>query len=348
MSSCSFGKKSRLQLQKNSQKSPSNAHSIKDNVQYRANPQGTFSTELIMSESRASQHSQHTWAPVEQTALDQLLDTEGIDEELSRMGGKVATIKQGVAEFFHDNLETIQYLDDFTMEIEQLSKLLERKTARNLKFENQNNAIRGPVLTTALERDIRRELEENKQRWNLVYQDEDLVPDFEHHSWKRPNGSSRAASPKQSPRNRTLIKAQIQIGYDNNTSKLQVGENEKLESIATDQIRNQAINCFNNDEKKNLNTLERKSVEVKQQLETGNSENANIFKGNSNASLGHELNLSDMSDQLPQGKPDSNEKRAKYSRSTYKANTTNNLNPGSLKGSSIIKTPEESDSTFWK
>jgi len=344
MSSCSFGKKSRLQSLNDSQGYPSSANSTEVNVQYRTNPQGNFTTEFISAENNAIQHPQYTWAP------EQQLDTEGSDEELSRMGGKVENIRRGVAELFHDNLETIQYLDDFTMEIERLSQMLEKKNARNLRFENQNNAIRGRVLTTALERDIRRELEENKQRWNQVYQDEELVPDFEHHSWKRPRdgGSSRAASPKQSPRKRTWVKAPNQNSYENNTAKSQMRESRKVESLV--KMRKQAINSFNNHQKKNQDTLERKSVEVKQQPENGGSENAYAFKidepSNSNASLGFVMNLpSDMSDQPSF---DSKEKRVKYSRSTYKPNTTYNRTPRSLRGSSIIKTPKEGDSQFWK
>jgi len=349
MSSCSFGKKSRLQSLNDSQGYPSSANSTEANVQYRTNPQGKFTTEFISAENNAIQHPQYTWAPAQQPSPDQQLDTEGGDEELSRMGGKVENIRRGVAELFHDNLETIQYLDDFTMEIERLSQMLEKKNARNLRFENQNNAIRGRVLTTALERDIRRELEENKQRWNQVYQDEELVPDFEHHSWKRPNGgSSRAASPKQSPRKRNGVKAPIQSIYGNNTAKPQVGESRKVESLV--KMRKQAINSFDSNGKKNQDTLERKSVEVKQQPENGGSEYANTFKvdepSNSNASLGFVMNLpSDMSDRPSF---DSKEKRVKYSRSTYKPNTTYNRTPRSLRGSSILKTPKEGDSQFWK
>jgi len=351
MSSCSFGKKSKLQSLNDSRGYPSSANSTEENVQYRTNPQGKFTTEFISAGNTAIQHPQYTWAPAQQPSPDQQLDTEGSDEELSRMGGKVANIRRGVAELFHDNLETIQYLDDFTMEIERLSELLEKKNARNLRFENQNNAIRGRVLTTALERDIRRELEENKQRWNQVYQDEELVPDFEHHSWKRPRdgGSSRAASPKQSPKKRTWGKAQNHNSSKNNRAKPQVGENRKVESLVNDKMRNQAINSFDNGKKKNQDTLERKSVEVKQQP-NGGSENANTFKvdepSNSNVSLSLIMNLpSDMTDQPSF---DTKEKRVKYSRSTYNPNTTYNRTPRSLRGSSIIKTPKEGDSQFWK
>lgn len=290
------------------------------------------------------------------------------------MGEKVSTITRGLSDLLHDNLENSQYLDQFSREIEHLSKLLEKKNVSNLKFEKQNYAIRPYVLTTALERDIRKEIAENKRRWSLVYQDAGLVPDFEQHSWKRPmegeldSAKAPKLKPTQSPKKRTWVKGRSPKDYHINKAKLKteglgIQEDQQIavRGVPTEEkLQNQTVERFTVDNKENQTTLECKR-EVKPEMtendkpSSGKSEILRLKETSHELVMqrrdsGLVLNLATfLPEQIAQPDQDYRETtEKKYSSSTYKPNTDYNRSPAGLRGSSIIKTPKEDHAHFWK
>jgi len=109
------------------------------------------------------------------------------DPKVKNLVSKLASSRESFEVLRNKNRHTEIHQDLCSEKINQLFKQLESKNYRNIDLEKKNNAIRSRVLTTCLERDVRKEMSDNKLRWEwLVHDTGDLEPDFKSHSWERP------------------------------------------------------------------------------------------------------------------------------------------------------------------
>jgi len=113
---------------------------------------------------------------------DELLSS---DTKVENLVVRVVSIGKSVEVLRDKNRKTEKHLEACSRKINQFFKKLESKNCRNIDLEKKNNAIRSRVLTTCLEREVKKEMAENKRRWKLVQDVGDLEPDFTTHSWKQ-------------------------------------------------------------------------------------------------------------------------------------------------------------------
>jgi len=117
------------------------------------------------------------------SGLEESQDDNELLAEVRNTASKKGSVVKDLQLFGSANEQRAQQLSYLSYEIDNLFWRLEQKKESNLVFERKNNMIRSAVLATKLEQDLRKEIKTNKEKWDLVYHDKEIEPDFESHKW---------------------------------------------------------------------------------------------------------------------------------------------------------------------
>jgi len=109
----------------------------------------------------------------------------GIGNKLRPKRDKIERVERELQKLGSSNEQKAQHLEDLAEKIKSIYERLEKKERATILLEKKNNMIRSCVLTTKLERDIRREMKQNKEKWHKIFLNHELEPDFENHTWNR-------------------------------------------------------------------------------------------------------------------------------------------------------------------